>query len=178
MAAEWTVEVTVYATTTGITTADPFILASHDDVIEIKYRRPGSAISHADTVTVDANGPTLSNLSPAHATRTRAGTIRFVADLKDTGAGLGDTADEVRDKSTFSISGEVSHGRATKPDEGSSRLTLTVALEPGVHPWYVEAEDALGNTSRSEAVSNDPDTEEDESVDNHTVVVDVESAVD
>ena len=177
-AAEWTAEVIVYATTTGVTIPDgtQYMLASHDDIIEVKYRREGSAISHAATVTVDAEGPTLSNLSPAHNLRTKAGTIRFVADLKDTGAGLGETADEVRINSTFSISGEISHGRATKPDEGGSRLTLTVALEPGAHDWYIEAADALGNTERSVAVADDPDTEDtDEKVDDHTVVVDVEA---
>ena len=169
--------VTVLSTTTQAVTLPSdaqYIVASDGDVIQVGYRAEGSGITHTDTVTVDGKGPVLSNLSPAHNTRTKAGTIKFVADIKDAGVGIGETADDVRANSTFTIGGEVSHGKATKPDEGSSRLSLTIALNEGAHEWSIEAKDALGNSETSQAVADDEDTEDiDETKADHSVVVDV-----
>ena len=167
--------VTVYSTTTGVETlSEPYILASHGDVIEVMYRKEGSSISHVDTVTVDANGPVVSNLSPAHNTRTKAGTIRFSADLKDAGAGLGDDAAAVQGNSNFTILDEGIPGKATKPEDGGSTLSVVVSLGEGAFEWQVRAKDALGNETMSQAVADDADTDdEDETVEKHTVVVDI-----
>ena len=167
--------VTVYGTTTDVASvSEPYILASHGDVIEVTYRKVGSQISHVDTVTVDAKGPVVSNLSPAHNTRTKAGTIRFSADLKDAGVGLGEDADAVQDSSNFTILDEGIPGKATKPEDGGSTLSVVVSLGEGAFDWQVSAKDALGNETMSEAVADDADTDdEDETVEKHTVVVDI-----
>ncbi len=167
--------VTVYSTTTGVASvSEPYILASHDDVIEVTYKREGSSIKHVDSVTVDADGPDISNLSPAHGTRTNAGTIRFSADLKDAGVGLGEDAAAVQDSSSFTLLSEGIPGKATKPEDGGSTLSVVLSLGEGSFDWQVSAKDALGNETFSEAVADDADTDdEDETVAKHTVVVDI-----
>ena len=145
------------------------IAASDGDVIEFRYQ--GRAVIHVAMVTVDAAGPKITGLSPSHNSRTNAGAIRFAATITDAGVGIGDAADDV--DATFTVGGASVKPTATKPDGGSSSLARILAFGEGVYEWQVTAKDALGNTSMSEAVADDDETDEDESVGPNTVIIDI-----
>ena len=65
--------------------------------------RNGSLVSRTATVTVDTKGPSISDISPGHNTRTRGGTIRFSATVTDSGSGLGADADAVAEMTTLTV---------------------------------------------------------------------------
>ena len=145
------------------------------DEIVISFRPSGSLVARTATVTVDTKGPSITNLSPVHDTRTEGGTIRFVADISDGGSGIGADADAVVAKTTLTVKDEALPVKATKPDSGASTVSVVATLGEGSFTWTVKVMDALGNVGKSDAVPDDGDatTMADEGSQDHSVVVDI-----
>ena len=111
------------------------------DEIVISFRPEGSLVSRTATVTVDTKGPSITNLSPVHNTRTSGGTIRFAADISDGGSGIGGDADAVVANTTLSVLGtEDLPLKATKPDSGASTISVVATLGQGSFDWKVSAD--------------------------------------
>ena len=146
------------------------------DEIVISFRPSNSLLSRTATVTVDTKGPSVTNLSPVHNTRTTGGTIRFSADISDSGSGIGSTAASVIANTTVTIAAEeITEFKATKPASGASTVSVVLTLGEGAFAWDVAVKDALGNVGNSDAVPDDKDdtTTADAGNQDHSVVVDI-----
>ena len=149
------------------------------DVLEVRYNVTGLLVQPLATVTVDTKGPSITNLSPVHNTRTIGGTVRFSADISDSGSGLGADADSVVAKTTLTVSGATLNQdvpvSATKPDSGASTASVFATLGQGAFTWKVRVTDVLGNEGNSDAVPDDNDatTTADDGDQVHSLVVDI-----
>jgi hypothetical protein len=182
---QWALVVTVMATSTldADQTGQPdennepatgMVHGANGDVLTISFRPEGSLVSRTATVTVDTKGPSITDISPGHNTRTRGGTIRFSATVTDSGSGLGADADAVAEMTTLTVGTEEVPVTATKPADGASTVSVVATLGRGSFVWDITAVDALGNTETSEAVAEDKNTEAIELMQKNIVVVDID----
>ena len=179
----WELDITVMATsnipvdqttdTDGGGPATGMVHGADGDEIVVSFRPRRSLVSRTAAIIVDTKGPSISSLSPSHNTRTRGGTIRFSAALSDAGSGLGADEDAVAAATTLTVGNEAVPVTATEPEDGASTVSVIITLSQGSFEWDISAVDALGNMGSSEAVADDPDTDDDETEPRHTVVIDI-----
>ena len=160
------------------------IVASDGDVIEVSYKR--GVVTQRARVTVDAEGPVLSNVGPGSGTKTSSGTIIFTVEVTDAGIGVGtlrgeDDAGDAGDADdvkaavlfTFTDFDDSFRGNPVDLEDGNWRISKLIALDSdGNYPWKITATDQLGNEKTSDAVEDDEEVEGSAGLQNYALAID------
>jgi hypothetical protein len=151
----YTSQLQTHSTTTSATTSPPTIKVSSGDTLTLSYTDASPAITTADTITIETGKPSITNLSPANSTITKATTQILSVDVKDSVSTVDKASINFLVETTLIPTVKIPPLSFVDIKEGTKTIgytaSRTLGLPEGVRYIGVEVTDKAGNTATFDA---------------------------